>query len=89
MKHAHIKVTGHVQGVFFRATTKDIADQLNLLGYAKNLEDGSLEIMVIGNEESIDQLIRWCWQGPPAARVENVHVALSENLPEFLSFEIL
>ena len=70
----HILVKGEVQGVFFRKSTKKIAEALNITGWVKNTEEGNVEIFAQASEEEIDQLIEWCKQGPPRAEVEDVEV---------------
>ncbi len=68
----HCRVTGHVQGVFFRASTRDKALDLGLEGEARNLPDGAVEVVVTGPPERVEELCRWLWQGPPNAQVEKV-----------------
>lgn len=65
-------VRGRVQGVFFRASTRAQALQLGLTGHARNLPDGSVEVLACGGEEAVAKLEAWLWQGPPAARVTSV-----------------
>ncbi len=65
-------VTGKVQGVYYRATTKEQALAMGLTGYAKNLSDGSVEVMVHGHQEKVEQLVTWLWQGPPMSKVTSV-----------------
>lgn len=65
-------VTGKVQGVFFRASTRMEADRLGLDGYARNLPDGRVEVLVAGAEESVQELAQWLQHGPPQARVDVV-----------------
>jgi len=65
-------VVGCVQGVFFRASTRTRAQQLGLGGYARNLPDGSVEVVASGSAEALDALERWLHVGPPAARVTGV-----------------
>lgn len=65
-------VSGRVQGVFYRASTREQAIALGLAGYAKNLDDGRVEVLVVGPDQAIDALERWLWQGPAAARVDEV-----------------
>ncbi len=72
-------VSGRVQGVFYRASTREQALHLGLAGYAKNLPDGGVEVLANGSVDALDALERWLWEGPPAARVEAVG---RENLPE-------
>lgn len=72
MAAARFFVSGRVQGVFYRASTREQAMALGLSGYAINLDDGRVEVMAIGSPSSIDALERWLWQGPSAARVDQV-----------------
>lgn len=65
-------VSGRVQGVFYRATTRQHARQLNVTGYAKNLPDGRVEILACGTLAAVTALKTWLWQGSPAARVDDV-----------------
>lgn len=69
---ARFVVSGTVQGVFFRASTRDRALQLGLRGRARNLPDGCVEVIAAGDAAAIDSLARWLWQGPPAATVVSV-----------------
>jgi acylphosphatase len=74
MKRIHAKVTGLVQGVFFRASTRDTARTLGLNGWVRNMPDGSVELEAEGPEDRISQLVIWLNQGPQYARVGNVEV---------------
>ncbi len=65
-------VSGRVQGVFYRATTREQARRLGLTGHAINLPDGRVEVLACGPAEAVDALCAWLWQGPPAARVESI-----------------
>jgi acylphosphatase len=65
-------VSGRVQGVWFRAATRDKAVGLGLSGRARNLSDGRVEVIVSGPEPHVDLLCAWLWDGPPLARVESV-----------------
>jgi acylphosphatase len=65
-------VSGRVQGVFYRASTRDEAHRLGLAGSARNLDDGRVEVIASGSDEALTALERWLWQGPSSARVENV-----------------
>ena len=67
-----IIISGLVQGVYFRAHTRRQALNLGLIGYAKNLADGRVEVKAAGHKNNLEKLIAWCHQGPPAARVESV-----------------
>ena len=65
-------VSGRVQGVFYRAATRQRAQELGCRGYARNLPDGSVEVLAVGERAAVDELIAWLWQGPPAAHVTDV-----------------
>lgn len=72
MATARFLVTGRVQGVFFRASTRNEAERLGLAGSASNLADGRVEVVASGSDEALSALERWLWQGPPSARVDDV-----------------
>lgn len=69
---ARFFVSGKVQGVFFRASTREQAQRLGLRGYAKNLPDGRVEVLAAGEADALDALERWLHEGPPMARVERI-----------------
>lgn len=79
MACARFLVAGKVQGVFFRAATRERALRLGIAGYAKNLADGRVEVIASGSVEALTELDAWLQHGPPAARVESVK---RELLPE-------
>lgn len=87
MKCVHIIVSGRVQGVFFRDNTRRKAGELGLVGYAKNLADGNVEVAVEGDEEKIKELIEFIKNGPGVAKVTDVKIRHKE-LENFKSFEI-
>jgi acylphosphatase len=72
MACARFLVTGRVQGVFFRASTREQALRLVLCGYARNLPDGRVEVVASGGEDQLAELERWLQHGPPVARVDSV-----------------
>jgi acylphosphatase len=69
-----IFVSGHVQGVFFRDSTRQIARQLKLTGGVRNLRDGRVEVLVAGDETSLQSLIKWLKIGPKLAKVSTIEV---------------
>ena len=69
----HLSITGRVQGVFYRASTRERALALGLAGSALNRADGSVEVIAAGPADALDALAAWLREGPPAARVEAVH----------------
>jgi acylphosphatase len=72
--HVEIRVTGKVQGVFYRASARERAAELGLSGTAKNRDDGSVVLDMHGPRDAIDQFVAWCREGPPRARVDHVDV---------------
>jgi len=74
MKRAHIFVSGRVQGVFYRAETKNNASRLNLTGWVRNLPDGRVEAVIEGKEDNVNALINWCSKGPGFASVTETEV---------------
>ncbi|MFB6184455.1 MAG: acylphosphatase [Haloarculaceae archaeon] len=71
---AHVFVSGKVQGVYYRANTRDTARERGVDGWVRNLDDGRVEAVFEGPEEPVAELIEWCHSGSPAASVEDVDV---------------
>jgi acylphosphatase len=88
MKTVRLLIKGKVQGVFYRATAKDIADLLGIKGWVKNLPDDNVEITATATDELLQKFIAWCRQGPPKARVEEVIIE-ELNTEEFKGFKII
>ena len=84
----HLKITGRVQGVFYRATTHEQALRLGLVGWVRNMPDGSVELCAEGPREVLEQLLEWCRQGPPGARVSGVRPSWSEATGEHQRFAV-
>jgi len=84
----HVMISGRVQGVWFRANTKDKAEQLGLNGWVRNTHDGDVEAVFEGEQEQINEMLKWCHQGPPMARVDNVKVEKQPVSDEFNVFSI-
>jgi acylphosphatase len=84
------RITGNVQGVYFRHSTRIEAERLTLTGYARNLPDGSVEVMARGSVGAVERLRQWLHQGPKMARVETVtELKLEPDTPPSSQFEIL
>lgn len=81
------RVTGRVQGVFFRASAQQEARRLGLTGHAANRPDGSVTGLICGDHEAVTAFETWLWQGPSAARVSQVELADSDSRPPS-SFDI-
>lgn len=68
------RVRGRVQGVWYRASTAERASGLGVRGHARNLADGSVEVLAVGQSEAVEALLAWLWEGPPMARVDEVSI---------------
>ncbi len=82
-----LRVRGIVHGVFFRATMAELAQEARLSGWVRNVEDGSVEALLEGEQESVDRVVRWAKRGPPGARVDSVQVERAE-VSELRGFKI-
>lgn len=87
-KRVRLLISGIVQGVFYRAETRRQAMSLGLCGYARNLPDGRVEVLVEGPAGQVDALIAWCRTGPPLARVDRVAVAEDASGEALAGFHI-
>ena len=87
MSGARFLVSGRVQGVWFRAATRERALALQLQGLARNLRDGSVEVLATGADENLDALEKWLWQGPPLAKVSAVQRQPLEAGAAYTGFE--
>ena len=85
---AHIFVSGIVQGVFFRASVKERAQDMGLRGWVKNLEDGRVEIVFEGKKEKIQEIIDWIKSEPGMWKIENIQLEWQTFRGEFDGFEI-
>ena len=88
MKRIHAYVSGYVQGVFFRYSAKQKARELNLVGYAKNLSDGRVEVVAEGDENKLIELVNFLNNGPEYAKVENVDLKWSNATNQYKEFSI-
>ncbi|MCS6788328.1 MAG: acylphosphatase [Aigarchaeota archaeon] len=88
MVRAHVWVSGRVQGVFFRANAKRVADELGLSGWVRNLPDGRVEAVFEGPEEAVLKAVEWCRRGPPLAVVERVDVSWEDYTGSESGFRI-
>ena len=86
-KHFNITVYGKVQGVFYRATTKFIADQLGVKGFVRNQKDETVYIEAEATPCVLEQFLDWCKEGPERAKVEKIKSEESE-LRNYINFEV-
>ncbi len=83
-----VRVTGLVQGVWYRASTRNEAERLGVVGWVKNLPDGSVRLEAEGPASRVEELVRWCHEGPPSARVAGVEVEWVEPTADEDAFVI-
>ncbi len=88
MKHLNITIKGKVQGVFFRASTKAVADQLGVRGTVKNEPNGDVFIEAEADSATLDMFLDWCHEGPENARVTSIETNEGE-LKNYRNFEVL
>ncbi len=87
-KRVHVFISGKVQGVFFRSSTKDKADKLDLSGWVRNLVDGRVEAVIEGDKVSVEKMVEWCRTGPEYARVTGFDIVEEEYKGDFTGFSL-
>jgi len=85
---AHLLIEGQVQGVFYRAFTRNLAAKLGLIGWVRNLYDGRVEAVLEGPRELIEQAITECRKGPPGSSVRHIDIQWEETSGRYKGFEI-
>lgn len=88
MPTVHLIIKGKVQGVFFRATAKDVAEKIGVKGWVKNSEEGNVEARINGSEKQVQKFIDWCRVGPKRAIVSAVEIINTEE-ESFDTFKII
>ena len=88
-QRAQVRVSGHVQGVYYRSAATEQARVLGLRGVVRNLPTGEVELVAEGPLAELQQFISWCYLGPPAARVDRVTVRYAPATHEFADFRVL
>jgi acylphosphatase len=86
---ARLVISGRVQGVYFRASARDVAQTQRLSGWVRNCYDGDVEAIVEGEEDAVQAFIAWCHDGPPGAHVSATQVTVEPYIGEFHGFHIL
>jgi acylphosphatase len=87
-ERAHVYISGQVQGVFFRDSTREKAEQLGLAGWVRNLPDGRVEALFEGPSESVREMVRWCEEGPSHAEVGDVDSEFEASQGGLTGFEV-
>ena len=88
MKAVNLMIHGIVQGVWFRASTKEVADMHRVSGWVRNTPEGCVEAFAQGPEKAVDSLVEWCRRGPAGARVDRVDVSPGAPDPLIKGFQI-
>jgi acylphosphatase len=89
VKALHVTIHGIVQGVWFRATTREQAQRLGVAGWVRNTPDGAVEVFMQGEERAVNSLLDWCRMGPPGARVDRVMYDEATTEEHIQGFRIL
>jgi acylphosphatase len=88
METFHLLISGKVQGVFFRETSRRLAEKLNVKGWIKNTSDGNVEALVTGDEKALNDFVNFCKEGPERAAVDEVKVSKQQRI-DFDKFEVI
>ena len=85
MQTVHLVIKGKVQGVFFRATAKEVANEMGIKGWVKNMPGGHVEVLASGDKEQLEKFIEWCRSEPKGAAVKELIITEREDssLPDF------
>ncbi|MCG8619350.1 MAG: acylphosphatase [Desulfobacterales bacterium] len=83
-----VTVTGRVQGVFFRAETRNAAVSLGLTGYVRNMPEGTVQAVFQGTDAQLEQMLAWCRKGAPLSKVDRVDSRTISYQPEMTDFQI-
>ncbi len=86
--NVHVLIFGRVQGVWFRASTKQKADELGLTGWVRNTHNGCVEAIFEGDESQVNKMVNWCHNGPPLSKVEKVEIKNQNHSNRFKGFSI-
>jgi acylphosphatase len=85
---ARVIIAGRVQGVFFRASTRDEANKLGLNGWVRNLPNGDVEALFEGDKPTVNKMLSWCYKGSPYAVVHKVNVSYEPYVGDLVGFRV-
>ena len=89
METIHLVIKGKVQGVYFRATAREVANKLGIKGWVKNMPDKNVEVLAAGSKEQIEKFVEWCRRGPKHAVVHEVIIKTDVNEENLSGFSII
>ena len=87
-KNVHVIISGRVQGVWFRANTRQKAEQLGITGWVRNTKEGNVEAIFEGEENQVNEMIQWCYRGPPLAKIKKVEIINQNTTNNYNEFSI-
>lgn len=87
-ERAHVYISGDIQGVFFRDSTRQKANELDLNGWVKNMPDGRVEALFEGTSNAVREMLDWCKEGPTQATVEDVDAEYEQPDEDLSGFEV-
>jgi acylphosphatase len=87
-RRVRVRISGRVQGVFYRAYTHEAAQLIGVTGWVRNLIDGRVEAVFEGKAENVGKMIEWCYDGSPMSRVDHIEVFEEVYSGEFTELEI-
>jgi acylphosphatase len=85
---AHVIISGRVQGVAFRADTRWQAQRIGVFGWVRNRRDGTVEALIEGEKQKVENMLAWCRRGPALARVDDMKLDWKPYTGEFTQFQI-
>ncbi len=85
---AHLIIHGLVQGVWFRASTREVALRVGVGGWVRNLQDGTVEALFEGEKKKVEEIVGWCYKGPSGAQVTKVDLTWEPYKGEFKHFDV-
>ena len=88
MVRTHLTISGKVQGVFFRASTKEKAEYFDITGFVANNADGTVTVVAEGSENKMNSFVDWCHSGPSRSEVKKVEIEKLEYNNEFEDFNV-
>ncbi len=88
IRRVHAFISGRVQGVFYRSSTRSEAMRMGLTGWVRNLPDGRVELVAEGSPDAVSRLLQWCHRGPVYSKVDRVEIQEERPRKEFDDFSV-